>query len=235
MTFEVIARQTHESSREYTYRLLRTNILSLTVPPGATISENEVAEIVAVSRTPVREAFIKLSQEALLDIQPQRGTYVSLIDPDHVDEARFLRASVETEVIKLACRSFPAELLISLESSIRLQELSASENAPLKFFAHDETLHQTLFAGCGKARVWAVIQQMNTHYNRVRVLNLLKGYNMPRIIDEHRSIVRAVRDRDAAAGVRAADRHLSMIHIDIKQLQQEFPDYFTPSRRQPGT
>ena len=234
MILEQLERLPQESSREYTYRLLRTNILNLTIAPGATISENDVADIVAVSRTPVREAFIKLSQEALLDIQPQRGTYVSLIDPDHVEEARFLRAAVETEVIKLACRSFPAEKLISLQANIQLQELSAGENAPIKFFAHDEALHRTIFAGCGKARVWSVIQQMNTHYNRVRVLNLLNGYNMPRIIEEHRSIVRAIRDRDAAAGERAADLHLSMIHIDLKQLQQEFPEYFTQPRPHPG-
>lgn len=234
MKLALLERLPHESSREYAYRLLRTNILDLTIAPGATLSENDVAEIVAVSRTPVREAFIKLSQEALLDIQPQRGTYVSLIDPGHVEEARFLRTTVETEVIKLACRSFPAELLISLQSLLQFQELSAAENAPAKFFAHDEALHRTLFIGCGKLRVWAIIQQMNTHYNRVRFLNLLSGYNLPRIIEEHRCIVRAVRDRDVIAGERAADLHLSKIHLDIKQLQQEYPDYFVPPRPRPG-
>lgn len=233
MNLELLERLPHESSREYAYRLLRTNILNLTIAPGATISENDVAEIVAVSRTPVREAFIKLSQEALLSIQPQRGTYVSLIDPAHVEEARFLRATVETEVIKLACRSFPAEMLISLQSCIQLQELSAAENAPAKFFDYDEALHRTLFAGCGKERIWSVIKQMNTHYNRVRILNLLSGYNLPRIIEEHRCIIRAIRDRDVAAGERAADLHLSKIHIDIKQLQREFPEYFKQPRPQP--
>lgn len=233
MMFELLERKSHESSREYTYRLIRANILNLTIAPGTVISEKEVADIVAVSRTPVREAFIKLSQEALLDIQPQRGTYVSLLDPDHIEEARFLRSTMETEVIKLACRSFPPEMLVSLQSCLRLQEISAEEGSPVKFFGYDEAMHQTLFAGCRKGRIWSVIQQMNTHYNRVRILNLLSGYNLPLIIEEHRCIIRAIRDRDIAAGERAAEQHLNKINFDLQQLQQEFPQYFKQPRPYP--
>lgn len=230
MKLDLPDRAPSESSREYVYRLLRANIISLALPPGAAISEQDIAAVVAVSRTPVREAFIKLAQEALLDILPQKGTYVSLIDPDHVEESRFLRATVEREVIKQACAAFPAELLITLRSCLQLQELCVREAEPLRFFDHDEAFHRTLFAGCRKERTWAVIQQMNTHYNRVRILNLLGGYNLPRIIGEHREIVRAVAARDVAAGERAAVSHLNKINIDLAQLMQDYPHYFRPSR-----
>ncbi len=62
---------------ETVYAVLRKNIINLTLAPGTLISETDVAERLSVSRTPVREAFIRLSHEALVSIFPQKGTFVS--------------------------------------------------------------------------------------------------------------------------------------------------------------
>ncbi|MEN6621396.1 MAG: GntR family transcriptional regulator, partial [Smithella sp.] len=175
MKIAMVNRLPQESTREYVYRFLKENIMSLKLPPGSTLSEKDISNLLNVSRTPVREAFIQLSQEYLLDILPQKGTYVSLIDLENVEESRFLRETVEMAVIEIACREFPQEQLFELQSYLTLQELCIQEKNNLRFFAIDEALHGAIFSGCHKARIWSMIQQMNTHYNRVRMLNIAGG------------------------------------------------------------
>ncbi|MBU3181932.1 GntR family transcriptional regulator [Clostridium psychrophilum] len=76
------------------------------------ISEIEILEKFNVSRTPVREAFARLSQEGLISVYPQKGTFVSLIDLLSVEEARFMREHLERAILRLACENFPKEIII---------------------------------------------------------------------------------------------------------------------------
>ena len=106
------------SSREAVYTTLKQLILSLKLPPGTAISEKEISLEFNVSRTPVRESFVRLAQEGLLEVYPQRGTYVSLIQVDLVEEARFMREQLERAVIRLACVQFPDEHMKILEQNL---------------------------------------------------------------------------------------------------------------------
>ena len=221
----------HESNREYIFRALKANIINLNLPPGSALSEQEIADLLNVSRTPVREAFIKLAQETLLDIVPQKGTYISLIDPDQVEESKFLRETVEKEVIKLACRSFSKEDLLKLKSNLSMQELCVQEKNYLRLFAYDEVMHGIIFAACRKSRIWSMIQQMNTHYNRVRMMNLALGYDWERIIEQHKLIIDSIERQDPLSGERAIDIHLNKLVFDLKYLQQEFSHYFKPLKQ----
>jgi GntR family transcriptional regulator, rspAB operon transcriptional repressor len=104
---------------------------------------------------------IKLNQDSVVDILPQKGTYVSLIDPEHAAETKFLRECVEKEVIKQACLSFPKEENFKLQANLALQELCITERNYVRWFELDEDMHGTIFAGCKKAHIWSVIQLMN--------------------------------------------------------------------------
>lgn len=230
MKIDLLERYPQESSREYIYRIMKSNIINLNLPPGCSVSEKELGELFGVSRAPVREAFIKLSHEMLLDVIPQKGTYVSLIDIDQVDQVKFLRHCVEKEVIKLACVSFPQDGLFKLQSFLALQELCVQEKNYIKLFELDEAMHGTIFSGCKKADIWSVIQQMNAHYNRVRMLNLAYGYDWLRIIDQHRQIVHAIQQGDVSLGASIADIHLNKVLIDMEDLQKEFANYFKKPR-----
>lgn len=222
----IIERSQQESAREYVYRLLKTNIVNLTLPPGQSISEQEIADRLEVSRTPVREAFIKLSQENLLDIVPQKGTYVSLIDTDQVEESRFAREILEREVIQQACIDFPKEQLFQMQSYIALQELCIQEKNYLKFFELDEQMHGAIFKGCKKSRIWSLMQQMNAHYNRVRILNLSVGYDWEQLIQQHKELVRAISEHDQDLARQTIDLHLKKVVFDLEFLRQQFDHYF---------
>lgn len=233
MRIDLLERVRGESIAEYVFRVLKASIINLRLPPGCNISEKEIADLLQVSRTPVREAFIKLSQETLLDVLPQKGTYVSLIDPAQVEESKFLRESLEKEVVRAACgNSFPPDGLRLLRRHIGLQEKCMQAKDYLQLFALDESMHGAIFTACSKGRIWGAIQQMNTHYNRVRMLNLTYGYDWPLILEQHKLIVRAIADGDAALGEAAVDVHLNKVIIDLKELQQDFGHYFRPAAGQ---
>ncbi|MDD4570194.1 MAG: GntR family transcriptional regulator, partial [Tepidanaerobacteraceae bacterium] len=101
--FEKLKRHKREYAREYVVRVLRHNIINFNLKPGQFVSENEIADILGVSRTPVREAFIELSRSSLVEIYPQKGTCISPIDMDVVEETRFMRCVLEKAVARLCC------------------------------------------------------------------------------------------------------------------------------------
>lgn len=226
MDFDQITPLPQESTREFVYRFLNANIMHLRMPPGTPLTEQDIATLLSVSRTPVREAFIQLAHEHLLDILPQKGTYVSLIDLDSVEESKFMRETLEKAVIKIACRQFPAERLFDLQSCISIQELCLQEHNYLKFYELDEQLHRTIFFGCKKERIWDAIQQMNTHYNRVRLLNLASSHDFNEVLAQHKNLVQAIRDQDGALGSKTIALHLNKVRIDLIQLSKEYPEYF---------
>lgn len=222
----ILERIPHESIREYVYRILRFNIIHLNLTPGQGISEQEIAATIHVSRTPVREAFIKLAQDNLLDIIPQKGTYVSLIDINQVEESKFVRDTLEREVIAMACQSFPAEELFHLQSHLAFQELCIKEKDYQKFFDSDENMHGTIFTGCNKTRTWVMIGQMNAQYNRVRMLNLSVRYDFEELFEQHQDLVRAIREHNVSLAQETINKHFHKMVIDLKLLQQEYQHYF---------
>lgn len=226
MDISIIEKTPQESTREYVYRFLKFNIMELKLIPGSALSEKDIAQLLGVSRTPVREAFIQLSQEYLLDILPQKGTYVSLIDIENVKESKFLRETVEKAVIALACTEFPSDKIFDLQSNIALQELCIEEKNYLKFYELDEELHRTIFAGCKKARTWSMIQQMNTHYNRVRMLNMAGGYSVLPVLKQHQDLVQGIKEKNLALGLKTIDLHLNKVSFDIQDLYRDHADYF---------
>ena len=90
----LLEKEPRENVREYAYRVLYDNIMNLHLVPGTAMSEQELSTMLSVSRTPVREAFIRLAQKGLLDVLPQRGTFVSKINTEQLAEFRFLRVTI---------------------------------------------------------------------------------------------------------------------------------------------
>lgn len=200
--------------------------MSIELLPGTSISEKEISLLLGVSRTPVRESFVRLSQEGLLDIYPQRGTVVSLIDLELVEEARFMREQLERAVIRLACDSFPAEQLKALQTNLLLQKVCVEDQDYKKMFELDENFHRTIFEGCRKLNTWAVIQQINVHLNRTRMLRLAADHHWDDLFTQHQQMVEAIREHEADQAERLMSEHLNLTITDQAHLKQKFPAYF---------
>jgi DNA-binding GntR family transcriptional regulator len=206
--------------------MLRDQILLFELPPGASISEKEISQRFNVSRTPVRESFVRLAQEGLLEVYPQRGTFVSLIDLELVEEARFMREQLERAVIRLACDSFPDERLAELSRNLSLQKACIENQDYRTMFELDEAFHKTIFEGCRKINTWAVIGQINVHLNRSRMLRLAADHHWDHLYEQHFQMAEAIRNKDAGRAERLMKEHLSLTIADQALLKEKFPTYF---------
>lgn len=226
MEIQLITPMQRESTRDYVYRFLKINIMNLALPPGTALSEQDIANRLKVSRTPVREAFIHLSKETLLDIVPQKGTYVSLINLNSVDEAIFFRETLDTAIIKLACESFASEQLVEMQSNLILQERCVSENNYAKFFEINESFHKCIYIGCRKTNIWELSDHIHAHSNRARLLlNVAGRYNFSLVLSHHNDMIRAITEKNIVLGIETTQCHLTMIKIDTKKLLKEYAHY----------
>lgn len=201
-------------------------IRELRLAPGASLSETDLAGQLHVSRTPVREALARLVDAGLVRVVPQVGTRVGLISLRDVEEARFVRESLEVSAFEVACAdptvdvTVLRELLERQESSCRAEDYDA-------FFLADEALHCEIFSLSGYPGAWQAVQRMKLQLDRLRRLSLPDSAAMRELIDEHRLIVDALENADLPAGRALISRHARRALERGPALRVEYPGYFT--------
>ncbi len=224
---QLLEKEPRETVREYAYRVLYQNIMTMHLIPGTAMSEQELSNVLGVSRTPVREAFIRLSQKGLLDILPQRGTFVSKINTDQLSEFRFLRVTLENAIIKLACKEFPEPWLTRLQACLHEQTYLVDTKYAEAFFKSDNMMHKILYAGCSKSHIWHIVQDANADYLRARVLNITGASEQVKMLySQHCAIVEAVMRHDEVRGVAIMTEHINKVVGDVEVLKKQYPDYF---------
>ncbi|MFD2670918.1 GntR family transcriptional regulator [Marinicrinis sediminis] len=217
------------STRDTVYNILKEKIIDLSLAPGMTISENEMAESLKVSRTPIREALIRLSQEELVEIYPQKGTTISRIDLSLVEEARFMREQLERAVIREAAERIPEAILHEIHSNLAMQEIYAKTKDMKKLYELDGEFHEWIFIGCGKHRIWKLIYSMDAHLNRLRMLQYTTSLDWVQVVGEHQQIARAIELHDMELAEQLVQKHLNTVQIDQEKLKEAYPTYFSPS------
>ncbi|MBX4259667.1 GntR family transcriptional regulator [Clostridium estertheticum] len=222
MTFEI----NKDSTSKRIYHLIREKIINLNFVPGLGISEKGISEKFNVSRTPVREAFVRLAQEGLISIYPQKGTFVSLINLSSVEEARFMREHLERAVVRLACEGFPKEMFLKLEMNLKFQEMYMEDHDNKKIFAADEEFHRLIFEGCNKNKIWATINEMESDFQRIRILRLSSNLKWDHIYSQHIGIKNAIINKNPDLAEKIIIEHLTMVNFDKDQLKHDYSNYF---------
>ncbi|MDV6318027.1 GntR family transcriptional regulator [Chromohalobacter sp. HP20-39] len=213
--------------RQRLYAVLRQSIIRMTLAPGQALSEKEIADTFAVSRQPVREAFIRLSEAGLIEVRPQRGTYVMHISQADVMEARFVREAIEIAVARDAAEQ-------GLESSVRdeLHELIDRQQRCIdpqdhdRFYRLDEAFHRTLALSTGHDAAWRVTQEVKAQLDRVRYLSVPDATPITKLIDQHSRILESIIARDPEAAEKAVKEHLREILSSLPTLIERFPELF---------
>ena len=220
----IYERLEREAGKDYVYRVLKNNIMSLELKPGELISESDLAKNLNVSRTPIREVLIKLKGENLIEVKPQSGTYISLIDWNLIEEAVFMRYNLEKEVLKESCENFSEETLIELEKCLFAQKLLKSNlDNLLEFHNLDNEFHRLLFEGVNKKHVWEAISNLSTHYNRMRLLaemKLDKGF----LVDQHINYLDIIKSKDKSNIERLIYEHIKSPISKWEKLIEENKD-----------
>lgn len=208
------------------YAWLRGEILSAQLRPGQTLSENEVAARLGVSRTPVREAIIRLESEGLLTVRPQIGTVVAPIDLDAVADGQFLREVIECRTAALAAaRARPSDAR-TLRGLLREQARAVRRHDQIAFIALDDRMHRQLVTMAGRPRLWQRVEEVKAQLDRVRVLSLEDRAWLATILAQHEDIVHHVLAGSADAAAAAMESHLRAVFASIDAIAREKPEYF---------
>jgi DNA-binding GntR family transcriptional regulator len=213
------------------FRLLREAIVTLRIRPGDMLSEADVSRKMGVSRQPVREAFIKLSEIGLVEIVPQRGTFVVKISMDDVSNAQFVREAIEVAIVRRACAVATDADLAEIRRVIERQKEALDRDDHTGFLALDESFHRALAeaARCTAAR--QSIDAVDAQLDRVRFLSLPLFAHMPIIIAAHEKILIAVEARADELAERAMREHLSALPFYLPEVASKYSDLFTDGGR----
>jgi len=208
------------------------NFLAASLPGSSSTKKARSASycrcVVLVGSRKSRAIFVSLL-DLLLNIYPQKGTVVSLLDIDYIEQAMFIRMSLEVAIIKLACQKFSEEILYELRKNLndmafQIKQLDINTK---RLFSYDTEFHRLLYKGTGMMQAWFVISQVSTHLNRARYLKLLNSdIHWEGIIKQHTELVDAIEHKEAAKAIKVLNSHLGGFDMEIYKLKENHQDLF---------
>jgi GntR family transcriptional regulator, rspAB operon transcriptional repressor len=227
-----VSLESHEPIGKQIFRSLRQAIFTGLLAPGTPLSEKEVSEMFQVSRQPVREAFIKLVEAGVLQVLPQRGTFVKRISPRKVREGRFIREAIEAAVVRKSAVAITDAQLADLAANLREQKAASKANDTAAFLACDEQFHFLIAQSIDCVAAWDTIQDIKAQMDRVRYLSLHEVSPLDLLIKQHVHIVNALKAHDPDAAEEAMRSHLREILVSLGPVAELNPDWFEPEEPQ---
>ncbi len=217
------------------YNDLKQKIEQFEFKPGDRISETTLSTIYDVSRTPIKNSLSRLENEGLIEVRPQRGTYVAKIDTDHISEFFMIRMLLEVsildEVLALDDNKFIEQLNDNVNAQKKLLiEAKTNDNIDVArvFWKLDNAFHKLIFKSVNKAYIWEFILSQSSQFNRYRLLTATKDLDyLEAKVNEHQNIARYIsRDLQIDPKVLYNAHLLDTLDETIKNLKKQYPDYF---------
>lgn len=212
-------------SKQWILETIREKILYLEYKPGDVLLDTAIAEELQVSRTPVREALLLLKTEKFVDIVPQSGTFVSLVDVDLIKEVLYVRHILECDVMRKELERGEV-LRPRLERYLLLQDLAVRENDQREYVKNDHLFHREIFRLGGHLGAWEMIEDLYRHTIRYHVLDFYDTEVFGTSLEEHRQIL----DRYDAGDWEGLEQVLELHHDcglrTSERLRRKFSSYF---------
>jgi DNA-binding GntR family transcriptional regulator len=193
------------------FELLRADIVFGNLKPLDPIREADIALRLGVSRTPVREALLRLQTLGLVEIFPQAGTRVAPVRLQKVVAAQLIREAVEVEVVRRACRNASAADLEAIAHLLEDQIIAAGRGDMRRLFELDESFHRAIHEAAGLGAVADELEDVKVHLNRLRYISVNWPRGADKIMDEHTTILRAMQRRDEQGAAEAMTLHLRAV------------------------
>ena len=221
-----VSRNTRASAASIVEDDLRQAIVSMEIKPGTALIEKELTARFGVSRTPVREALIRLRDDGLVEIFPQSGTFVGRISVRSIPEAVMIRQALECMAAEHAAKVGDVAAMARVQAAIEAQRRAAASGDQRAFHEEDEAFHAAISEAAGLPGVWRLVQTIKMQVDRCRRLTLPVPGRMDKVVIEHSVILDAVRRGDAAIARQAVQAHLGAVIPDLDQMTRDYPDYF---------
>lgn len=178
---------------------IQNEILNLTLKPGELLSEAMLSERYGLSRTPIRDILKQLEASGYINIYPQKGSKVSFINLDSVEQIIYLRHALEKELFKDLRNSITVSSIHQLNQILQKQKECIEKNCDINdFMVLDDTFHRTCFQLAGRNFLWDLIQQSIVHYARYRKLHMIDAAKLNSIVSEHNQFLDYLKGNDIA-------------------------------------
>lgn len=208
------------------FEQLRLDIVNLRLLPGEKLSEADVASRQDVSRQPVREAFIRLSNMNLLQVQPQKATLVRKISNREILNTRFIRTAIDVEIVRTACTSADSNDLSDIESNLAKQKKAVRENNDNLFHELDYDFHRLLCVAAKCDAAFKTIAENKSHVDRLCMLSLASPESRQVLLEDHSKIFDALKQKDTDEIVALTRQHLSRLDATLVDARKKHPKYF---------
>ena len=205
---------------------LRDEIVRMQLKPLDILNEKLLGQRFGVSRTPVREALLRLADEGLVEIYPQSGTFVSRIPRRALYEAILIRKALEATTVSLAIVAMSDDRLQGLEANQKALQQVAQSGDIAHFHQIDSEFHQLVADIAGYPGIWTVIAQVKVQIDRYRFITLPQQGRLDLVIAEHAAIIEGMRRSDDGAAVLAMSQHIGRMTEELQDIEHLDPALF---------
>ena len=213
------------------YEQLKKEITILKIKPGTMLREVDIAERFNVSRTPVRDVFVRLERDQLVEVISQKGTYVTKINVDNVAEMLYIRKTIEEDVLSSLIDRITLDqinilrlILIRQKEILSLEDFEERNN---KFYENDNKFHATMFSFVGKSGAWNIISNLSPTYNRYRNITYLRKIDrLEELYDYHEKILKCIENKDLSGAIKTLSEHFYSGLSGIEDVYHMYKDYF---------
>jgi DNA-binding GntR family transcriptional regulator len=205
------------SRADQVYLALKQDIFNFRLLPGDNFTESEVAERMAVSRTPVREALFRLEREGYLQVHFRSGWSVRPFDFQQFENLYDLRLILETASVKRLCEQAEQAGLDALKDIwLIAQEERLSDE--LTMSGRDEDFHRTLVESADNPEIARVHGDVMERIRIIRRLDFTQAHRIEKTYDEHAQILQAVLHRRAEQATRLLRAHIEASKLEVRKI-----------------
>lgn len=228
-----------DSRIDQIYYDLRRKIIFLTYEPGERLSETALAKKYDVSRTPMRQVIHRLVADDLVNVLPQRGSYVSKIDAQKIAESQFMREALESAIVSYLTQiphgPIQKKQLHKCQEMIDAQKQAAEKQDPQAFYEADDAYHYHLALATGFTRPGDVMLREKLHMDRLRVLVLKEDRPFQILIDQHQKLLDMISARQTEESLQMIQGHLRAIMADIEEITPKLTHFFKQENDAPSS
>jgi len=200
-------------------KIIQEAILSKHYIPGQRIREEEISGQIGVSRTPIREAFVVLEQEGLIEIKPHRGAFVASFTREEIIDLLRVEAVMEGLAASLASQNATEEQLDELKDLLNsLKSTQLKNYDPEEFYTYDRKFHHSLVVCSSSPTIIRVIEKQLSQIYLCRYYTITTPNRFSHSIKEHQEILDCLKNHDPVAAEKAARNHLESVIRDFIAL-----------------
>ena len=205
----------YRSIADQIYESLKSNIINGEVKPGERLSEAELASRFSASRTPVREAFLRLEQDHLVERVAQAGVRVPIFNRESIEDLYAMRSVLEAYAIELACDRITAEQITTMKQ-IRAQAvelLKSSESSRdyvlRRFLELNSIFHETIYQATGSQFLIKVINNLRAIVMSMRAKSIQADQAWKEVWDEHSRLIDHLERGEKESAIQLIKKHVA--------------------------